>query len=63
VAKKSLVVKQQRKPKYEVRAYSRCSKCGRRAQIETSTVDDMPTPKQAVAVAERIIADHQHGVR
>jgi len=41
----------------------RCSKCGRRAQIETSTVDDMPTPKQAVAVAERIIADHQHGVR
>jgi small subunit ribosomal protein S14 len=29
VAKKSLVVKQQRKAKFEVRAYKRCSKCGR----------------------------------
>jgi small subunit ribosomal protein S14 len=29
VAKRSLVVKQKRKPKYEVRAYSRCNRCGR----------------------------------
>jgi small subunit ribosomal protein S14 len=29
MAKKSLVAKQQRKPKYEVRAYSRCTRCGR----------------------------------
>jgi small subunit ribosomal protein S14 len=29
MAKKSLVVKQQRKPKFEVRSYSRCSRCGR----------------------------------
>lgn len=29
MAKKSLVVKQQRTPKYPVRAYSRCSRCGR----------------------------------
>ena len=29
MAKKSLVVKQKRKPKYEVRAYSRCNRCGR----------------------------------
>jgi small subunit ribosomal protein S14 len=29
VAKKSLVVKQQRQQKYEVRAYSRCNRCGR----------------------------------
>jgi len=29
VAKKSLVVKQQRTPKYKVRAYSRCNRCGR----------------------------------
>jgi small subunit ribosomal protein S14 len=29
VAKKSLVVKQQRTPKYKVRAYTRCNRCGR----------------------------------
>jgi len=29
VAKKSLVVKQQRTPKFKTRAYSRCNRCGR----------------------------------
>ena len=29
MAKKSLVVKQAREPKFGVRKYSRCSKCGR----------------------------------
>jgi len=29
VAKKSLIVKQQRKPKYRTRAYNRCKLCGR----------------------------------
>lgn len=29
MAKKSLVVKSQRKPKYGVRAYNRCNRCGR----------------------------------
>jgi small subunit ribosomal protein S14 len=29
MAKKSLVAKQQRKPKFEVRAYTRCNRCGR----------------------------------
>ena len=29
MAKKSMVVKQQRKQKYKVREYSRCSRCGR----------------------------------
>jgi small subunit ribosomal protein S14 len=29
VAKKSLLLKQQRKPKFAVRAYSRCQACGR----------------------------------
>jgi small subunit ribosomal protein S14 len=29
MAKKSLVVKQSREPKFGVRKYSRCSKCGR----------------------------------
>jgi small subunit ribosomal protein S14 len=29
VAKKSLRVKQKRKAKYEVRAYTRCNRCGR----------------------------------
>ena len=29
MAKKSLVVKQKRKSKYEVRAYTRCNRCGR----------------------------------
>jgi small subunit ribosomal protein S14 len=29
MAKKSLIAKQQRKPKFEVRAYSRCNRCGR----------------------------------
>ncbi len=29
MAKKSLVVKQQRDSKYQVRAYSRCNRCGR----------------------------------
>ncbi len=29
VAKKSLIAKQQRKPKFRVRAYNRCPLCGR----------------------------------
>lgn len=29
MAKKCMVVKSQRKPKFEVRAYSRCRRCGR----------------------------------
>ncbi|TML87222.1 MAG: type Z 30S ribosomal protein S14 [Actinobacteria bacterium] len=29
MAKKSLVVKQQRTPKFKTRAYSRCNRCGR----------------------------------
>jgi small subunit ribosomal protein S14 len=29
VAKKSLVVKQQLKPKHKVRGYTRCNRCGR----------------------------------
>ena len=29
MAKKSLVVKANRKPKYKVRGYSRCQRCGR----------------------------------
>ena len=29
MAKKSMVVKQQRKQKYAVREYTRCSRCGR----------------------------------
>lgn len=29
MAKKSLIAKQQRKSKYEVRAYTRCNRCGR----------------------------------
>ena len=29
MAKKSLVVKASRKPKYRVRGYSRCQRCGR----------------------------------
>jgi small subunit ribosomal protein S14 len=29
MAKKALVIKAQRKPKFSVRAYTRCCKCGR----------------------------------
>jgi len=29
VAKKSLIVKQKKKPKFQVRAYNRCFRCGR----------------------------------
>ena len=29
MAKKSLVIKQQRTPKYKTRGYSRCNRCGR----------------------------------
>lgn len=29
MAKKAMVVKQQRTPKYAVRAYTRCTRCGR----------------------------------
>ena len=29
MAKKSLVVKQQREPKHKVRGYTRCNRCGR----------------------------------
>jgi small subunit ribosomal protein S14 len=30
MAKKSLIIKHQRKPKFEVRGYNRCTLCGRR---------------------------------
>ena len=29
MAKKSMIAKQQRKPKFEVRGYNRCQRCGR----------------------------------
>ena len=29
MAKKSMIVKKQRTPKYKVRAYTRCERCGR----------------------------------
>ena len=29
MAKKSMIMKQQRKPKFAVRAYTRCNRCGR----------------------------------
>ncbi len=29
MAKKSLIAKQRRKPKFQVRGYSRCQRCGR----------------------------------
>ncbi|HEB13152.1 MAG TPA: type Z 30S ribosomal protein S14 [Actinobacteria bacterium] len=29
MAKKSLIAKQKRRPKYKTRAYSRCARCGR----------------------------------
>ena len=29
MAKKALIIKSQRKPKFAVRAYTRCNKCGR----------------------------------
>jgi len=29
VAKKSLIAKQKKQPKFKVRAYNRCSRCGR----------------------------------
>jgi small subunit ribosomal protein S14 len=29
VAKKAMVIKQQREPKFKVRAYTRCERCGR----------------------------------
>jgi small subunit ribosomal protein S14 len=29
MAKKSLIAKSQRKPKFQVRAYNRCKRCGR----------------------------------
>lgn len=29
MAKKSLIAKQRRKPKYKVRSYNRCMRCGR----------------------------------
>src|SRR5262249_34595347 len=33
VAKKALIQKQQRKPKFKVRAYTRCRKCGRARSV------------------------------
>ena len=35
-----------------------CSKCNAKAEEYTS----LPSPKQAVVIAERIIADHQRGI-
>ena len=33
MAKKALVQKQQRKPKYKVRGYTRCQRCGRARSV------------------------------
>ena len=33
MAKKSMIVKSQRKPKFKVREYTRCSICGRRHAV------------------------------
>jgi small subunit ribosomal protein S14 len=33
LAKKALIQKQQRKPKYGVRAYTRCRRCGRARSV------------------------------
>ena len=33
MAKKALIEKQQRKPKYKVRAYTRCRRCGRARSV------------------------------
>jgi small subunit ribosomal protein S14 len=33
MAKKSLIIKQQRKPKFKVRAYTRCLRCGRARSV------------------------------
>jgi small subunit ribosomal protein S14 len=33
MAKKALIEKQQRKPKYKVRAYTRCRRCGRSRSV------------------------------
>ena len=33
MAKKALIQKQQRKPKYGVRAYTRCRRCGRARSV------------------------------
>jgi small subunit ribosomal protein S14 len=33
LAKKALIQKQQRKPKFKVRAYTRCRKCGRARSV------------------------------
>jgi small subunit ribosomal protein S14 len=33
LAKKALIQKQQRKPKFAVRAYTRCRKCGRARSV------------------------------
>ncbi|MEX0834383.1 MAG: type Z 30S ribosomal protein S14 [Actinomycetota bacterium] len=33
MAKKALIEKQQRNPKFGVRAYTRCSRCGRRRAV------------------------------
>ena len=33
MAKKALIEKQQRKPKFKVRAYSRCQRCGRPGSV------------------------------
>ena len=36
MAKKSLIAKQKRKSKYEVRAYTRCNRCGRPRAVSRS---------------------------
>ena len=37
MAKKALVEKQQRKPKFKVRAYTRCRRCGRPRSVYRKT--------------------------
>ena len=58
MAKKALIEKQQRKPKFKVRAYTRCRRCGRPAPCSASSVcaasacASSPTPGEIPGVTK-----------
>ena len=59
MAKKALVIKSQRKPKYKVRAYTRCRRCGRPHSVlrssgcAVSACVSLSTPERYLASLSR----------
>ena len=54
MAKKALIVKANRKPKFEVRAYTRCTRCGRPRGMDITVVTTATTDEEGRALLRRL---------